>query len=134
MDAFLFLGTGDGKSLCYIAFSLFYERVYQPQLAHVLIFLLWRNRLISFFISKGFTATYISKDAYYDDGIRFGEYQIVFTSPETLLQNGKWRNMLSYSKSFPLFVVDEAHIVVHYSGICIYLTFNIVILFRIYFF
>ncbi|XP_056001114.1 ATP-dependent DNA helicase RecQ-like [Ostrea edulis] len=117
-DVFLSLRTGGGKSLCYMAFPLFYERMYQPQLAHVLIvspLLAIMKEQTEFLKSKGFTATYIGKDANEDDGILAGEYQFLFTSPEAVLQNDKWRNMLSSSKSFRLFVVDEAHTVVHWG-------------------
>ena len=49
-----------------------------------------------------------------DESILKGEYHILYSSPESLLGNNKWRDMLSspvYQKSLVAIVVDEAHCV-----------------------
>ena len=119
-DVFLALRTGGGKSLCYMAFPLMYSSDIQPAqdvIPQVLII----SPLVSimkeqteFLISKGFTTSYIGKETSEDARILRGEIQFVFSSPESILQNDRWRNMLSSSRSFRLFVVDEAHTVVHW--------------------
>ena len=46
-----------------------------------------------------------------------GECIIVFSSPESLLGNGRWRNMLSsdtYKENLIGIVVDEAHCISHW--------------------
>ena len=46
-----------------------------------------------------------------------GECSIVFSSPESLLGNGRWRNMLSsdtYKENLIGIVVDEAHCISHW--------------------
>lgn len=67
-----------------------------------------------FLVSKWITATFIAKDKSEDASVLDGKYQFVFLSPEAILQNDKWRNMLSGSKCLRLFVVDEAHTLVHW--------------------
>ena len=48
------------------------------------------------------------------DLIRKGQYQIIFISPELLLVNLTWRDMIrthTYMSNLVAFVVDEAHCV-----------------------
>lgn len=48
------------------------------------------------------------------DSIRDGKAQLVYTSPESLLTNLHWREMLRsklYQDNLVAFVVDEAHTV-----------------------
>ena len=47
-------------------------------------------------------------------GVLRGDYQVVYFTPEMLLENKVWRRMLSgsvYSNRLCTFVVDEAHTV-----------------------
>lgn len=117
-DVFLSLRTGGGKSLCYMAFPIFYEYSnsldVQPQVLIISPLLSIMKEQTDLLASKGFTATFIGKDKSEDASILDGKYQFVFSSPEAILQNDKWRDMLSGSKSFRLFVVDEAHTLVHW--------------------
>ena len=49
--------------------------------------------------------------------IEKGECCVVFSSPESLLGNGRWQSMLSsdvYQKNLIGIVVDEAHCVSHW--------------------
>ena len=48
------------------------------------------------------------------DGVLKGHYQLVYITPELLLESGMWRKMLTgdvYKKRLVAFVVDEAHTV-----------------------
>lgn len=48
------------------------------------------------------------------DGVRKGEYQLVYITPELLICNAGWRKMLvgeGYAERLQAFVVDEAHTV-----------------------
>ena len=86
--------------------------------------------------SKNLLSTYIGKDSSEDNVILNGDYKFLLTSPESLLSVGKWRDMLINASSvsdkgttgvtgsdsesnpkspnFQLFVVDEAHTVLHW--------------------
>lgn len=67
-----------------------------------------------YFRSCDFTSTYIDKDSSDDTDIINGNFQFLFVSPESILSINKWKDMLGASKHFKLFVVDEAHTVLHW--------------------
>jgi superfamily II DNA helicase RecQ len=118
-DVFLSLRTGSGKSLCYMAFPMFCDeqlntQYTMPQVLIISPLISIMKEQTDFLVSKGLTATYIGKDSSEDSRILDGKYQFIFSSPEAILQSDRWRNMLSSSKSFRLFVVDEAHTLVHW--------------------
>ena len=49
-----------------------------------------------------------------EEGIFAGHYSLVFTSPEVIINNGKWRKLLQsdvYQKNLFGLVTDEAHVV-----------------------
>uniref|UniRef100_A0A8W8MEU2 Fibrinogen C-terminal domain-containing protein n=1 Tax=Magallana gigas TaxID=29159 RepID=A0A8W8MEU2_MAGGI len=60
-------------------------------------------------------ATYIGQGNNEDDLVS-GEYQFVFSSPESILSVTKWRDLLTSPayKNLELFVVDEAHTVLQW--------------------
>ena len=67
----------------------------------------------------GVKACYLSEqdDDEIKDSVVKGLYQLVYFTPELLLTNKKWRNMLIsqvYAKRLKAFVVDEAHTVVEW--------------------
>jgi ATP-dependent DNA helicase RecQ len=63
----------------------------------------------------GFRATYIWKDATEDEQILQGQYQFVFGSPESIVGDKKWTDMISvYGDRLKLVVVDEAHTVIQW--------------------
>ena len=73
---------------------------------------------VNSFNKKGISAVYIesekTKSADTIQSILNGRFQIVFTSPEQVLQNLQWREMLRlpvYRKNLMALVVDEAHCV-----------------------
>ena len=67
--------------------------------------------------TKGLATAYVSADSSdkkMKDGIIKGEYQLVYISPELLMVNLKWREMLRsavYQSKLKGFIVDEAHCV-----------------------
>lgn len=45
-------------------------------------------------------------------GVKIGEYQLVYFTPEVLIENRKWRELFQteeYSKRLKVLVIDEAH-------------------------
>ena len=47
-----------------------------------------------------------------DEGILQGKYKVVYVSPESILRDSKWRNMLrtpAYKENVIALAVDEAH-------------------------
>jgi ATP-dependent DNA helicase RecQ len=65
----------------------------------------------------GFNATYIGKDASESDQIIRGHFKFLFGSPEQLLGEVKWREMLKsdvYQENMRALVVDEAHTVIQW--------------------
>ena len=53
-----------------------------------------------------------------------GKFQLVYMSPESLLTNATWRDMLQsdvYRTNLVEFVVDEAHCVNSFNAGCIYI-------------
>ena len=60
-------------------------------------------------------AAYIGGDS--DEDIRHGNIQAVFTSPELLLSDDAWREVLitpMYRAKVKLIVADEAHSIIHW--------------------
>lgn len=69
---------------------------------------------------KGMRACWISGDQHNPEvleGAMKGCYQVVYITPEMLLNSKKWRQMLLgevYSERLRTFVIDEAHTVVNW--------------------
>ena len=119
-DVYLSVKTGSGKSLCYQAFSSLWrlENIGICQIVTVTPLVSIMKEQCDFLMNLGFTATYIGKDDGENSGILAGQYEFVFTSPESLLGVPMWREMLS-NETTRLLVVDEAHTVLHwYLLIC----------------
>lgn len=120
-DTFVSLPTGSGKSLCYCALPLVFDKLRKIQdrsialVVSPLIALMKdqvsamnRRRIRAVYTGdlddSGRTTTEISE----------GKYQLVFVSPEALLTDLNWRDMLqspNYQENLVAFVVDEAHCV-----------------------
>ena len=68
------------------------------------------------FNSKGLSAAMVTGESKEDTkrGVEEGHYQIVLFTPETLINNRRWRNLLRsdlYAERLKGFVIDEAHCV-----------------------
>ena len=66
--------------------------------------------------AKGLTAAHVTGDTTEEmkEGVRRGEFQLVYITPELLLRSSVWRKMLigeCYTEHLVAFVVDEAHTV-----------------------
>jgi ATP-dependent DNA helicase RecQ len=119
-DVFAILPTGHGKSLIFqiipdICRELSSRGLPFPSNAIIVVVCPLKSLVDSHIreLSKrGIRATCLSADD--DKGILSGSYSIVFGSPEQLLENEKWRNVLQsdvYEKNLFAFVADEAHVV-----------------------
>lgn len=114
-DSFLSVKTGGGKSICYQGFRLVWTKLNWCQCSVLIV-----SPLISimkeqceYLKSCECTSTYIGRERSKDTDIINGNFQFLFASPESILSINKWRDMLVASKHFKLFVVDEAHTVLH---------------------
>ena len=111
-DVLLSIRTGGGKSLCYQAYPILRDRD-DCQVLIVSPLLSIMKEQVQYLRSLGLSADYIHADCD-ADAIRDGKTTYVYTSPEAILSDMKWRTMLTESNSFRLFVVDEAHMVINW--------------------
>ena len=124
-DVFLNLPTGFGKSLVFQMAPLVHaelSRGHDGFAANPVILVI--SPLVSLmedqtnFLRKlGLSAGSIGEDKALDLKIEKGECSVVFSSPESLLGNGRWRSMLSsdvYKNNLIGIVVDEAHCISHW--------------------
>nr|CAJ38800.1 putative RecQ family DNA helicase protein [Platynereis dumerilii] len=126
-DAFLSVCTGGGKSLCYMAYPVaaaaqYSRRQCGPE-GHELVIVV--TALTAIMIeqcqtlnSLGFTAVCLGDDGNKEEDIIEGKFQFIFTSPESILENVKWRGMLrssTYQRRTGLIVIDEAHTVTQWG-------------------
>ena len=121
-DVFAALPTGYGKSLCYGCLPLARDRLLGTQGSIVLIvsplIALMKDQVQSF-RKGGVSTAYVTSDGdvEYEDmkaGILEGKYQLVFISPEQLINNRRFRCMCQseyYQDKLIALVVDEAHCV-----------------------
>ena len=121
---FVALPTGYGKSLCFGLLPRVFDLLRGVEKESVVIvvspLVALMKEQAAFFSSKGISAASISdKDDHESTketrrGIRRGEFQLVFLSPEALFATLEWRRMLStdlYRTNLVGFIVDEAHCV-----------------------
>lgn len=72
---------------------------------------------MSTYTSKGLSSAYISGEIADNDlysQVSQGTFQLIFVTPEMIIENRKWRKMLEndvYTERLKAFVVDEAHCV-----------------------
>ncbi len=123
LDVFAVLPTGSGKSLCFVALPLVFEKLRGDQgLSSIVV--VYNSPLISLmkdqvqkYNGKGVKCAFIGQESEslcLEECVLNREYHVVYSSPESLLRNDKWRNMLSstvYQESLVAIVVDEAHCV-----------------------
>lgn len=125
VDVLLNLPTGFGKSLVFQMAPLVHaelSRGHDGFAANPIIIMI--SPLVSLmedqtnFLRKfGISAASIGEDKALDLRIEKGECFVVFSSPESLLGNGRWRNLFSsdvFKKNLIGIVVDEAHCISHW--------------------
>ena len=127
-DVFVSLPTGAGKSLCYGLLPLVFDSLRSRSLLRkssanksiVIVVSPLKSLMedqVAKFSSRGIKCTFVNRDGQskeVQDCIVRGHYQIVFISPESMLRQLIWREMLRnevYQENLVAFVIDEAHCV-----------------------
>ena len=117
-DVFVSLPTGSGKSLCYWVLPKAFDIVNKSSGSLVIVIsplIALMKDQVQVLTEKGINAIYSGgAEEEETETIKCGEYQIIFFSPESLLCNLEWRDMLQspiYQEKLVAFVVDEAHCV-----------------------
>ena len=119
-DVFVNLPTGYGKSLVFQMAPFVHSELGNATNPIVIVI----SPLISlmqdqteYLRSLNIKAAFIGEDKLENLSIEKGECSVVYSSPESLLGNGRWRNMLSssiYQKNLVGIAVDEAHCISHW--------------------
>ncbi len=118
-DVFVSLPTGAGKSLCYSLLPRVYDELRQTPYSSIVIVVspliaLMKDQVKSM-TRRGVRAVYAAELS--EEGITEiveGKQQLIFMSPETLLTNSKWRDIIQsplFQENLLALVVDEAHCV-----------------------
>ena len=115
-DVFVSLPTGSGKSLCYWVLPGAFDALRKTRESIVLIvsplIALMKDQVANL-KAKGVEAVYVGERCDMN-GVYEGRYPILFISPEALLTDNKWRDILLsqvYQHHLMAVVVDEAHCV-----------------------
>lgn len=126
-DVFISLPTGFGKSLCYILLPRIFDTLREVDRKSITLVVspliaLMKDQVATI-TALGLSATYVtdkkSMTHSVRQGLRNGEYQITFVSPEALFLSTEWRNILSsdiYREHLVGFVIDEAHCIKKWYG------------------
>jgi len=116
-DVFVSLPTGSGKSLCYCILPVMFDTIQQFSSSIVIVvspLIALMKDQVRAMVERNVSAVYIGDAEVSVDEVYEGKYQLVFISPEALLTNESWRDMLLssvYQERLVAFVVDEAHCV-----------------------
>ena len=114
-DVFAVLPTGWGKSLIFQIIpalcSCFHEKGLSFPHQAIILVVCPLNSLVESHIRE---LDVFSGENIDEEKIFASHYSFVFTSPETIINNGKWRKLLRsdvYQKNLFGLVTDEAHVV-----------------------
>ena len=122
-DVFVSLPTGSGKSLCYSILPKVFDRVRKRSGSIVIVVSplvslmkdqvhsLETKGIKSVFVTKDTAKDSESDDSSFEQQLYEGSFQVVFFSPEALLCNDTWRELLQTSVYQKNVVIDEAHLV-----------------------
>jgi superfamily II DNA helicase RecQ len=113
-DVFVGTKTGSGKSLIYESAPLALKETGVTTVLAPLTSIMTEQ--VERLKRLGYRATDITGDTD-RTAVMNGDYQFVFASPETLVGDPKWRDILktdTFSRKHHLIVVDEAHTVVQW--------------------
>eukprot|EP00731_Ephydatia_muelleri_P008033 Em0004g371a len=125
-DVFVVLPTGSGKSLCYSLLPLAFNTLLGRESSIVIVIsplkALMKDQVASL-SSKDVVAAYVDVDTLPDKEkikrVHSGQFSLLFISPELLLLNLAFREMLrtpTYMNNIVAFVIDEAHCVTKWGN------------------
>lgn len=120
-DVFVSLPTGSGKSLIYSVLPWTFDSLRKCSQAESIVLVvspliaIMKDQVASL-TQKGITAMHIVEEMKEEtvEAVHEGRFQVLFFSPEILLTDEVWRDMLltpTYTQNVVGFVVDEAHCV-----------------------
>ena len=118
-DVFVSLPTGFGKSYCYALLPTVFDSLRPHEEPSIVLcvspltalMMEQRDKLCTRELSAEFVGE-LQQDISALKGVETGQYQVVYISPEALLLNPQWREMLlsrPYKENLVAFVIDKAH-------------------------
>ena len=113
-DVFIGTKTGSGKSLSYEAAPIIFDDIAVTLIVAPLVGIM--KEQVDHLSKLGYKAILIEADTAIEAVAR-GYYNFVFGSPEILVGDPKWRDVIkssNLSERLRLVVVDEAHTIVHW--------------------
>jgi len=121
-DVFVSLPTGSGKSLCYCLLPKAFDVLRKSKTSDTQSVVIVVSPLIALMkdqvrqmTERNVKAVYVGEiDDATETEVCEGQFQLVYLSPEALLTNSTWRDMLQspvYQSNLVALVVDEAHCV-----------------------
>ena len=117
-DVFICLPTGSGKTLCFSLLPLAFDVLKGTKSSIVVIvspLIALMKDQVRKMTEKNMRALYVGEcDHSTEVDVCDGKYQMLYFSPELLLTNPVWRDMLQsdvYCRNLVAFVIDEAHCV-----------------------
>ena len=120
-DVFVSLPTGFGKSYCFVLLPLVFDYIFGVQGSIVLCISPLTSLMLEQrekYSTKGICCEFVGElqqDIEAIASIQKGKAQLLFISPESMLSNPQWRDMLLlpvYQKNVVALIVDEAHCIV----------------------
>ena len=114
-DMFVSLPTGFGKSLCFVLLPLIYDTLHQKSNTSIVVCVSLMMEQSAKYSVQEITSAFVGE--LQDDldtlkNVKTGNVQLLYISPESLLRNPQWRDMLLcsvYQDNLVAFVVAEAH-------------------------
>ena len=118
-DVFVSLPTGAGKSLCFCLLPKVFDLLRGTGRSVVVVvspLIALMKDQVRQMLERGMSAVYVAEaDHQTEIKVCEGKFQLIYLSPESLLTNPTWRDMLQsdvYEQNLVAFVIDEAHCVV----------------------